>query len=189
MEQKTAETKTFGVFSCQLVGNEENIHSGKGKQERFLKYRIGFNPSEMLQNLVNDNFIHFEPSLLNEGVTFDELRIVRVGEKVMDDEYDNVTVIEESDNRDNFQQDDAVYPQNEDVFEQKIEAFEQDSLTFEQNDAGFEQKDISQQLDDMTLPQIESDLKPERRFPILIPILGGVVIAIVAFLFGSRKEK
>jgi len=84
-EKEQLEVQGFGLFRIsQIRENDttEQLETGIDAVTRF--YRIDFTPAERLKNGVNSFFAHFEPSLLNEGVTFDALPEVITGESGSD---------------------------------------------------------------------------------------------------------
>jgi nucleoid DNA-binding protein len=81
-ETKQVEVTGFGTFSFSQIRESETaerIEAGNEVVPYF--YKIGFTPHETLRNSVNIFFSNFEPSLLNEGVTFDALPEVIAGEE------------------------------------------------------------------------------------------------------------
>ncbi|MDD2327654.1 MAG: HU family DNA-binding protein [bacterium] len=78
LQEETVESLPFGRFDCKpvTVGDPAIAAVEEGAAGYF---RITFTPSVGLQRSVNTLFAHFEPTLLNEGVTFDELSTVTLG--------------------------------------------------------------------------------------------------------------
>ena len=85
LREESIEIPHIGTFQCKPLS--EASHD----EERFL---ITFNPSALLRRGVNSYFAHFEPTLLNEGITFDELVVVKMGEENIATDNDNVIVRE-----------------------------------------------------------------------------------------------
>ena len=81
-DKKQVEVNGFGTFDFSQVRERETAAQIEaGNEEVAYYYKIGFTPHETLRNSVNIFFSNFEPSLLNEGVTFDTLPEVVAGEK------------------------------------------------------------------------------------------------------------
>ncbi|MDD3333205.1 MAG: hypothetical protein PHY68_03330 [Proteiniphilum sp.] len=91
LRQEGVESHPFGIFECLAAGDDEpgQPANDNGEVESF---RIHFTPSDSLQKSVNSFFAHFEPSLLNEGVMFDELATVNIGEEKLDDLSENLVM-------------------------------------------------------------------------------------------------
>lgn len=83
LRDENIEIPHVGTFQCKPLS--ETSHD----EERFL---ITFIPSELLRRGVNSYFAHFEPTLLNEGITFDALPVVKMGEENIAESSDNVIV-------------------------------------------------------------------------------------------------
>ena len=82
VEKRQVEVNGFGTFDFSQVRERETAAQIEaGNEEVAYYYKIGFTPHETLRNSVNIFFSNFEPSLLNEGVTFDTLPEVVAGEK------------------------------------------------------------------------------------------------------------
>lgn len=79
--EKQVEVTGFGTFSLSQIKEKETAAQIESRNEQVTcYYRIGFTPHETLRKSVNIFFSNFEPSLLNEGVTFDTLPEVIAGE-------------------------------------------------------------------------------------------------------------
>lgn len=79
-EKGKLEVNDFGTFSLAQCREEEtNASIAAGESEVPCFYRVDFTPHDTLRKSVNSSFIHFEPSLLNEGVTFGDLPEVEEG--------------------------------------------------------------------------------------------------------------
>lgn len=83
LREESIEIPHVGTFQCK------SLSETGGDEERFL---ITFIPSELLRRGVNSYFAHFEPTLLNEGITFDALPVVKMGEENIAESSDNVIV-------------------------------------------------------------------------------------------------
>ena len=83
LRDESIELPHLGTFQCKPLS--ETSHD----EERYL---ITFIPSELLRRGVNSYFAHFEPTLLNEGITFDALPVVKMGEENIAESSDNVIV-------------------------------------------------------------------------------------------------
>jgi nucleoid DNA-binding protein len=81
-DKKQVEVNGFGTFGFSQIRERETAEQIEaGKEEVAYYYKVGFTPHDTLKNSVNIFFSNFEPSLLNEGVTFDALPEVIAGEE------------------------------------------------------------------------------------------------------------
>ena len=83
LREESIEIPHVGTFQCK------SLSETGGDEKRFL---IDFTPSDKLRRGANSYFAHFEPTLLNEGVTFNELPVVKMGEENIAVGSENVIV-------------------------------------------------------------------------------------------------
>ena len=83
LREESIEIPHVGTFQCK------SLSETGGDEKRFL---IDFTPSDKLRRGANSYFAHFEPTLLNEGVTFNELPVVKMGEEQLVESNDNLLV-------------------------------------------------------------------------------------------------
>ncbi len=89
LREDAVDTPHFGTFHCKPIGeNKPTPPSADSGETAF--FRIDFTPSDSLQKRVNTYFAHFEPTLLNEGVSFGELPVVKQGEGKKDELSENI---------------------------------------------------------------------------------------------------
>lgn len=83
LREESIEIPHVGTFQCKSL-------SETGDDEK--RFLIDFTPSDKLRRGVNNYFAHFEPTPLNEGVTFNELPVVKMGEENIAEDSENVIV-------------------------------------------------------------------------------------------------
>lgn len=177
LRDESIEIPHLGTFQCKQLSDSSN------DEERFL---ITFNPSEKLHRGVNSYFAHFEPTLLNEGVTFDELTTVTSGATTNEPFADNI----------------VTRPLTSPVMvEQTAEPVMEEPNTAEPITAEPVVKEAP--LEEAPLPEEPLQNKPapppghiplrgqpvekqRKRSSIWVPIIGGVAIVVAGLFFFHR---
>lgn len=153
--------KDFGTFKLTPVKARESVDVNTGEKIEIPAHnRIGFSPATVLKELVNKPFAHFETVLLNEGVSLEGI------------ETETETETDE---------------------EPEAEPIKTPVLTPQ---AEVEVEAEKEQTADPELPKLENysihpafeEPKPrKKRAEILIPILGGIAIALAGFFLYSGE--
>ena len=130
--------------------------------------RIHFTPDELLSEAVDAPFSSFEPVLLNEGVTFPNIPEIAVEPEPIEKEAIEAEPVEES--------------------PVEAEAIEKESICDDLRDM----QAIEEENNDLKHLSPASQLeqkKKEASFPVWVPIMGGMLIALVGFFLGRSTNK
>lgn len=214
--KKQMEVNGFGTFDFSQVRERETTEQIEaGNEEVAYYYKIGFTPHETLRNSVNIFFSNFEPSLLNEGVTFDNLPEVIAGEKHAEEYiYNHLQKMVSHPNRLIGETEilaaeeipETEIPETEET--QVVETPVIETPTAEPSETVFPPTDIpstetrsnvlSESLHQLSAEPAFSDIstfrqrvrKRAKRHPVWVPILGGMAIIVAAlFFFRETHEK
>lgn len=190
LREESIEIPHVGTFQCK------SLSETGGDEKRFL---IDFTPSDKLRRGANSYFAHFEPTLLNEGVTFNELPVVKMGEENIAESSDNVivrasttptpqTAEQESPTEELPEPEEAPSPSEPELPHLPSEPVEPDPP---QESASNPLSESLRDLPDDAIRQrvVERSRKVKRgqkRSSIWVPIIGGVAIVVAGLFFFNR---
>ena len=140
--------------------------------------RIHFTPDELLSEAVDAPFSSFEPVLLNEGVTFPNIPEIAVEAEAVEVKPIEVQSVEES----------PVEAEPVEESPVEAEAIEKESICDDLRDM----QAIEEENNDLKHLSPASQLeqkKKEASFPVWVPIMGGMLIALVGFFLGRSTNK
>lgn len=189
LREESIEIPHVGTFQCK------SLSETGGDEKRFL---IDFTPLEKLRRGVNNYFAHFEPTPLNEGVTFNELPIVKMGEEQLVESNDNllvrplatptVQIAEQVSATEALPEVEEVpSPPEPDVPLEPSEPVDPDPP--QKNDSNELAESLRQQPDTTRQRVVERSRKIKRgqkRISIWVPIIGGVAIVVAGLFFFNR---
>lgn len=189
LREESIEIPHVGTFQCKPLSETG------GDEKRFL---IDFTPLEKLRRGVNNYFAHFEPTPLNEGVTFNELPIVKMGEEQLVESNDNllvrplatptVQIAEQVSATEALPEVEEVpSPPEPDVPLEPSEPVDPDPP--QKNDSNELAESLRQQPDTTRQRVVERSRKIKRgqkRISIWVPIIGGVAIVVAGLFFFNR---
>ena len=200
LREESIEIPHVGTFQCKPLSEPG------GDEKRFL---IDFTPSEKLRRGVNSYFAHFEPTLLNEGVTFNELPVVKMGEENIAVGSENVIVRASATPTPREVEMEAPTEELPEPEEAHTEALPEVKVTpgpvepdvpkelSEPVDPDPPQKNVTNELAESLRQQpdttrqrvVERSRKVKRgqkRSSIWVPIIGGVAIVVAGLFFFNR---
>ena len=189
LREESIEIPHVGTFQCK------SLSETGGDEKRFL---IDFTPSDKLRRGANSYFAHFEPTLLNEGVTFNELPVVKMGEEQLVESNDNllvrplatptVQIAEQVSATEALPEVEEVpSPPEPDVPLEPSEPVDPDPP--QKNDSNELAESLRQQPDTTRQRVVERSRKVKRgqkRSSIWVPIIGGVAIVVAGLFFFNR---
>lgn len=178
------EYPNFGTFSPIIDNNEEGIRA----------IHVNFLASGLLQEIVNKPFSHFEPVLLDQGVIFEEVEEVIKNDSVVEKEKEpsdsmiKVTIATAAEELPGEVEPPEPLIDNTAVI---------DEVTVADKNIVSDEIETSESLEDFPLVvvrtkkenKINSKLKRAiEKYPVLAPIIGGLLVAVVAVFSISRRE-
>lgn len=189
LREESIEIPHVGTFQCK------SLSETGGDEKRFL---IDFTPSEKLRRGVNSYFAHFEPTPLNEGFTFTELPVVKMGEEQLAESSDNllvrplatptVQIAEQVSATEALPEVEEVpSPPEPDVPMEPSEPVDPDPP--QKNVTNELAESLRQQPDTTRQRVVERSRKVKRgqkRSSIWVPIIGGVAIVVAGLFFFNR---
>lgn len=189
LREESIEIPHVGTFQCKSL-------SETGDDEK--RFLIDFTPLEKLRRGVNNYFAHFEPTPLNEGVTFNELPVVKMGEEQLVESNDNllvrplatptVQIAEQVSATEALPEVEEVpSPPEPDVPLEPSEPVDPDPP--QKNDSNELAESLRQQPDTTRQRVVERSRKIKRgqkRISIWVPIIGGVAIVVAGLFFFNR---
>jgi len=199
LREESVATPHFGTFECTMLSDNDPAHPATANGDVH-QFRIGFTPSESLQKSVNSYFAHFEPTLLNEGVTFSELPVVTLGEEKKDDFSDNIVMRAITTPTIEPLQEEPVTEEDPIVEEASLsadptEAFEPPAAAVPEPPRESAPNPLAESLQHMPdssghrpIERRRRDKTARRSSSIWIPIIGGVAIVIAGLFFLHRDD-
>lgn len=150
--------KDFGTFKLTPVKARESVDVNTGEKIEIPAHnRVSFSPATELKELVNKPFAHFETVLLNEGVSLDDIE-VEVEEETEVEPVKTPTFVPQA--------------------EVEVEKEEKKKKNAEH---------VLEKVETYPISIFEETKPRKKNLEILIPILGGIAIALAGFFLYSGE--